>query len=61
MVVLMFVLAVVIGTAQDEFTSRLRAEAPRIKRWGGIVLIVVGLWSVAIGIWANYFATVFPV
>jgi hypothetical protein len=36
-VLLMFVLAVVIGTAQDEFTSRLRAEAPCIKRWGGVV------------------------
>lgn len=57
----MFALAVVIGTAQDEFTSRLRAEAPRIKRWGGVVLMVVGLWLVAIGVWANFFATLFPV
>lgn len=61
MVSMIFLLAILIGTAQGAITTRLRAEAPQIKRWGGAVLIVAGLWLAVIGVWANFFATLFPV
>jgi hypothetical protein len=32
-----------------------------VKRWGGWVLILVGLWLMALGIWAGFFASLFPV
>lgn len=60
-VLLIFGLALVIGTAQDQFIAKLRAEAPRVKRWGGVILMVVGLWTIAIGIWADFFSQFFPV
>lgn len=60
-VLLIFGLAIAIGTAQTEFITRLRAEAPQVKRWGGFILIIVGLWTIAIGIWAQFFSQFFPV
>lgn len=58
---LIFGLAFAIGMAKSEFVTRLRAGAPQVKRWGGIILIIVGLWSLTIGIWADFFAQFFPV
>lgn len=60
-VLLIFGLAIAIGMARNEFVTKLRAEAPQVKRWGGVVLIIVGLWTVAIGIWAEFFSQFFPV
>jgi len=60
-VLLIFGLAITIGLAQNEFVTKLRAEAPQVKRWGGVILIVVGLWTIAIGIWAEFFSRFFPV
>ncbi len=57
----MFGLALAIGLAQEGLVARLRAQAEHVKRWGGVVLIVVGLWTLVIGIWANFFAQFFPV
>lgn len=60
-VLLIFGLAFAIGMAKSEFVARLRTSGPRVKRWGGIILIIVGLWSITIGIWADFFAQFFPV
>lgn len=60
-VLLLFGLAIAIGLAQDEFIAKLRAEAPQVKRWGGVILIIVGLWTITIGIWAAFFSQFFPV
>ncbi len=60
-VLLMFGLALAIGLAQEGFVARLRAETSHVKRWGGVILIVVGLWTLAIGIWAEFFSQFFPV
>jgi cytochrome c biogenesis protein CcdA len=60
-VLLLFGLAIAIGLAQDTFVAKLRAEAPRVKRWGGVILVVVGLWTITIGIWAEFFSRFFPV
>jgi len=60
-VLLIFGLAIAIGMAQNEFVTKLRAEAPQVKRWGGVILMIVGLWTIAIGIWAEFFSQFFPV
>lgn len=60
-VLLVFGLAVAIGRAQEAFVAKLRAEATHVKRWGGAILLVVGAWTIAIGVWASYFSRFFPV
>lgn len=58
---LAFTAAFVVAFAEEELTNRLQAGAPAVKRWGGVVLIVVGMWFVALGVFANAFARIFPV
>ena len=41
--------------------KKLQAGAPTVKRWGGIVLVVLGAWFVALGVFAHAFARLFPV
>jgi predicted histidine transporter YuiF (NhaC family) len=61
MVLLMFGLSLVIATAQEQLVSTLRASVTQVKRWGGVILILIGLWLIALGIWADTFARIFPV
>ena len=61
MVLLMFGLSLVIATAQDQIVGALRANLTQVKRWGGIILILIGLWLTALGIWADAFARLFLV
>ncbi|MBX6341590.1 MAG: hypothetical protein IRY97_03960 [Thermomicrobiaceae bacterium] len=58
---MLFGLALAIGVAQESLVARLRAAAPRVRRWGGVVLLVVGLWTLALGAFADFFARRFPV
>ncbi len=60
-VLLIFGLAIAIGLAQVEFVTRLRAEAPQVKHWGGVVLLIVGIWTIALGVFAEFFSRFFPV
>jgi len=32
-----------------------------VKRWGGHVLITLGLWFIALAVFADFFAELFPV
>lgn len=57
----MFVLVTAVVTAREKVVARLGASTGRIKRWGGWVLVLVGVWFIALAIWADYFARVFPV
>lgn len=59
-VALMFGLATAIASARETLVERLRDGAPRVKRWGGRVLVTVGLWLVALGVFSAFFADVFP-
>lgn len=59
--VLMFALSVLIARAQERTVAKLKASAPSIKRWGGIVLLGVGAWFMILGVFADTFADVFPV
>lgn len=61
MVILIFGLALVISKGQSPLLSALRASTARIKRYGGYVLILVGVWLIALSIFADLFARLFPV
>jgi uncharacterized membrane protein YidH (DUF202 family) len=58
---LMFGLAVTIALSQRRLVSTIKTRVHEVKRWGGWVLILVGLWLMALGIWAGFFASLFPV
>lgn len=60
-VVLVFAAALAVGLAQERVAESLQAAGPTMKRWGGWVLVVVGAWFVALGVFANAFARLFPV
>lgn len=60
-VLLAFAAAFVVASAQAEVVERIKAGAAGVKRWGGYVLVVVGTWFVALGVFADFFARVFPV
>lgn len=57
----MFALAVLLATARERLVERIKEGAPTIKGWGGRVLIVVGAWFIALGVFADYFSDLFPV
>jgi hypothetical protein len=61
MVTLSFGAAFSVGWAQEGVAERLAAGSPAIKRWGGIVLVAVGVWFVLLGVFAETFARTFPV
>ncbi len=58
---LMFVLAAVLAAAQERTVEMMRAGAPAVKRWGGRILVAVGVWFVILGIFAEQFGRLFPV
>ncbi len=60
-VLLLFGLAAAVATAQGRVVSTLQAGVLQIKRWDGIILIAVGLWTLASAIRAEEFAKLFPV
>ena len=61
MVLLMFTLALVVGAAQQRTVEAMKAGAPTVKRWAGRILLLVGAWFIALGVFSGFFADVFPV
>ena len=61
MVFLMFALSLAVALAQSRFIDTLKVSVHEVKRWGGWILIVVGIWLVILGIWANFLANFFRV
>jgi hypothetical protein len=61
LVVLMFTLALALAAVQERTAEALRASAPAVKRWGGRILVLIGIWFVVLGIFADEFAGVFSV
>lgn len=41
--------------------ERLKARTKDVKRWGGYVLLLIGSWLILLAIFADFFATLFPV
>lgn len=58
---LLFTAAFGVAGAQDQTVQRIRAQAPRVKRWGGWILMVVGAWFLILAAFADFFAEIFPV
>ncbi len=59
MVVLMFSLALLVGTAQQRTVEAIRARAPRVRRWSGWILLGVGAWVLASAVLPDVFRAVF--
>ena len=59
--IVMAVLIIAIGTAQAHAVRSLKGATRSVKRWGGIILIMVGGWLLVLEIWADTFAQIFPV
>lgn len=57
---LMFILAFAVALAQEGLVDRLRASTERVKIWGGRILVLVGLWLIALALWADFFARILP-
>ena len=60
-VALMFSLALLLAAARERTVEAIQNGAPSVKRWGGRVLLAVGAWFIALGVFADFFADVFPV
>ncbi|MGH2377061.1 MAG: hypothetical protein ACRDGT_01140 [Candidatus Limnocylindria bacterium] len=58
---LVFGFAFVVARAQETTVQAIRARAGQVKRYGGYVLIAVGLWSIALAVLAEFFAQYFLV
>jgi len=58
---LMFALSLLTATAQEHIVGAMRANVTQVKRWGGAILMLIGLWLIILAIWANTFAQIFPV
>ncbi len=61
MILLVFTLALLLAAGQDRVARTLEESAPALKRWGGRILVLVGLWLLALAVFADFFAEVFPV
>ena len=58
---LVFAAAFVVSRAQDQTIERIRVQAPRVKTWGGWILVTVGIWFLTLAVFADFFADIFPV
>jgi hypothetical protein len=63
LVIVLLLVAVSVGLAvmRESAVTALRGQGPRMKRWAGGVLLALGLWFIALAVWADFFARVFPV
>lgn len=58
---LAFSLALLVAGARETVIDRLQASAPRLKRWTGALLLVVGVWTLLLGLLPRFFAGIFLV
>ncbi|MGQ0702883.1 MAG: hypothetical protein ACT4PM_07090 [Gemmatimonadales bacterium] len=60
-VLLLFTLSLAVAGAQERLVARLRSRVAQMKRWGGVILVIVGLWLIGLTVFADFFAGIFPV
>jgi uncharacterized membrane protein YecN with MAPEG domain len=53
--------AVLTASGQKQYLTRLRSAGPSVKTWSAYILLVVGIWFVALAVFARFFTDVFPV
>ncbi len=58
---LVFASAFTVARAQESTLQRIRGQGARVKRWGGAVMIILGLWFIALAVLVDFFADLFPV
>ena len=58
---MVFAAAFAVARAQEETIARVKAQATRVKTWGGWILVAVGIWFLVLATFAEFFADVFPV
>ncbi len=58
---LVFIAAFSVTRAENATLERIKVQAPTVKRWGGRILVAVGVWFLLLAIFAEFFADVFPV
>ena len=61
LVVLVFAAAFGVARAEESTLERIKVQAPTVKRWGGRILIAVGVWFLVLAIFADFFSGIFPV
>lgn len=58
---LVFAAAFGVTRAQKQTIEQIKTQAPRVKSWGGWILVAVGVWFLTLAVFADFFAAVFPV
>ena len=58
---MVFAAAFTVARGQEETIARAKAQAPRVKAWGGWILVTVGIWFLVLATFAEFFADIFPV
>jgi cytochrome c biogenesis protein CcdA len=58
---LLFAAAFTVARAEESTLERVKVQAPTVKRWGGRLLIAVGVWFLTLAVFADYFERIFPV
>jgi thiosulfate reductase cytochrome b subunit len=61
MVGLVFTAAFTVANAEQRTLERIKALAPAVKRWAGWILVAVGVWFIALAVFADFFARIYPV
>lgn len=44
------------GRGHDVVAGTLRGRTPQVKHWGGRLMVLVGAWLIALGIWSPFFS-----
>ncbi len=57
--ILLFALALGIAHAQEETVAAIKARTGQVKRFGGYILVAVGAWTIALAVFADFFARIF--
>lgn len=60
MTALVFAAAFGVAGAHRAALERVQAQAPTVKRWGGYLLVLVGVWLLALAVFVDFFAGVLP-
>lgn len=61
LVSLLFSSAYMVSKASDDTLEQLKARTSSVKKWGGWILVGVGVWLLALAVFADFFATIFRV